>query len=104
MIDNELYVRECIEHFDQDDWLVWSMGQNLPEADIHALRDYVIWDLVLKSTTHLSEKFLREHLDYIKRDKAALENMIVYQNISLEFKRELKDMGLYPFDTDFEWG
>lgn len=104
MIENEIYIQECIENFDQEEWLVWSMGQNLPEYDIHAFRDYVDWEQVLKNTTKLSEQFLREHLDYIKRDKAALEAMVIYQDISIEFRRELRDMGLYPFDTDFEWG
>lgn len=104
MIENELYIQECIKNFDQDDWFVWSCGQNLPEYDIHAFRDYVDWEQVLKNTTKLSEQFLREHLDYIKRDQHAIKAMVVYQDISIEFKRELKEMGLYPFDNDFEWG
>lgn len=105
MIKNELYIQECIETFDQDDWFVWSCGQNLPEYDIHAFRDYVDWEQVLKNTTELSEQFLREHLDYIKRDRRAIEAMVIYQNnLSINFKRELKEMRLYPFYTDFEWG
>lgn len=80
------FLREHKDNLTQDQWNYWTYWGHGNEKDFAEFKDYVNWVLVA-ANYKLSEKFVREHLNYI--DLNLLLNNVNKGRYSKDFLREL---------------
>ena len=67
MLHDREYLREHKDEITKEQWNYWTIYGHGKEKDFHEFADYVNWTLIV-SCYQLSERFIREHLDYIDKD------------------------------------
>ena len=80
------FLRKHKDNLTKEQWNYWTYWGHGNEKDFAEFKDYVNWVLVV-ANYKLSEKFVREHLDYI--DLNLLLNNVNKGRYSKDFMREL---------------
>ena len=86
VLHDRKFLREHKDNLTKDQWNYWTYWGHGTEKDFAEFKDYVNWVLVA-ANYKLSEKFVREHLNYINLD--LLLSNVNKDHYSEDFLREL---------------